>query len=878
MRTYTLFPAIFLLAALAPGQAAPKPNPIPDRVQLDRDRVYAQRPSGNLTLDLYRPQTLGKAPLPVVIWIHGGGWAKGNKSPCPATWLATQGYAVASVQYRLTDVAPWPAQIEDCREAIRWLRQNAKQYQLDAERIGVWGGSAGGHLVALLGTLDSPSEETTSSRVQAVCDFYGPTDLLTMPANTPGPGKTDADLARTNGAKLLGGSVKDHPDRARSASAIHQVTPGDAPVLVVHGDQDTGVPLDQSRRFVAKLTTAGVPAELVVLKGAGHGGPAFQTPTVRGQVRAFFDRHLKPQAEFTTLVAHWSEYGDDSYLDFVREARPEVCQLGFYGGHFYSLAHTPQYKGYPAHFPVQGLNACGGWFDDRNKKVHELGSKVVGHFNVTFLVGEPDGPEGPRGFFQFYRELWNEQELGPKPVADPLDLLARNADGSPMSSKNYSIGKMREFTACLNNPHWRTVLKAWAKRGLDRGVDGYMINYFYRHNCLCEHCQKGFRGYLRDRFSAGDLRSRFGIANVDTHTFSEIVGWHDPKETTPLRLEMLKFSQLSTKQAFDDVFVHYARSLKPDLMLGQWNHLSNFSQIRGDERSMVPSNLWGRDETYLWYSLGASGCYTDLANGYLGEGTLQARYIRGSFDDKPFTLGKYEQTRIRAAISELAANGGAPMGFYCRHNDPEAREVFVRYYNFLRQYDGLYRDNRSHAEVLLLYPRSKVHAGDVASVEAFKALGTKLLDEHVLFDVKPDDRVTPGDHKHYRAVIDPTKPTPVPTGLSRFTAPQTVRVSVSKPALRDNARTLHFVNYNRTEPTKPKSPGRGIADEKPIPVQGVAADFLLPGGQKVFSVSALTPEQPEPAELKFTVQDGRLRFAVPKFLVYSVVRVQFTGE
>src|SRR3954466_15615647 len=98
-----------------------------------------------------------------------------------------------------------------------------------------------------------------------------------------------------------------------------------------------------------------------------------------------------PRAEFNRLLAHWAEYGDPDYLKFVEEARPEVCQVGFYGGHFYSLAHTPQYKGYPAHFPVQGLAECGKWFAERNAALHKLGAKVVGHFNVTMLVGEPDG-------------------------------------------------------------------------------------------------------------------------------------------------------------------------------------------------------------------------------------------------------------------------------------------------------------------------------------------------------------------------------------------------------------------------------------------------------------------------------------------------------
>src|SRR5207253_3809794 len=131
--------------------------------------------------------------------------------------------------------------------------------------------------------------------------------------------------------------------------------------------------------------------------------------------------------------------------------------------HFYSLAHTPQFKGYPAHFPVQGLDECGKWFVERNDAIHERGSKVVGHFNVTFLVGEPDSKEGPRGFFKFYKDLWNEKELGPRPVKDPLEMLERGADGKPIVDNQYSIGGMKEYWACLNNPQWRAVLKAWVK-------------------------------------------------------------------------------------------------------------------------------------------------------------------------------------------------------------------------------------------------------------------------------------------------------------------------------------------------------------------------------------------------------------------------------
>lgn len=601
---------------------------------------------------------------------------------------------------------------------------------------------------------------------------------------------------------------------------------------------------------------------------AGHDFP----PEIRDRAYAFVDRHLRPRVEFTRMIAHWARYADDDYLKFVEEAKPEVCQIGFYGGHFYSLAHTPQYKGYPAHFPVQGIDECGNWHAERNASIHKLGARVVGHFNVTFLVGEPDGEKGPLGFFKFYRELWNEKELGPRPVKDPLDLLARTADGSPMASKNYSIGGMREYTACLNNPHWRKVLKAWAKRGIERGVDGYQINYFYRHNCLCEHCQSGFREYLAGRFTPEQLKEQFQINDAKQHRFTEIVGWHDPKQSSELRREMLRWSQISCKEAFDDVFVHYARSLKPDLILSQWNHLGNFSQINGDERCMLPGELWGRDEDYLWYSTGGSAFFTDLKQGFLGEGTLQARYIRGAFDDRPFTLGKYESTRTRVTIAELAANGGAPMGFYARHEDPEARKEIVRYYRFLADHDNLYRANRPHAEVLLLYPRSRVHQGDVEAVEAFRKLGKKLLDEHVLFDVLPDDQLTAERKSRYRAVLDFSGKTPVPDKLSRFEAPQTVRVSASEPK-QGGGLTLHFVNYNRIEPAKERSAGSGIKDEKPVAVKGIKVDLALPEGMKVARVHFSAPES-RTVELKYEAENGRLLFTVPEFLVYGVAHLE----
>jgi hypothetical protein len=584
--------------------------------------------------------------------------------------------------------------------------------------------------------------------------------------------------------------------------------------------------------------------------------------------------------EFTRMVAHWSDYSDPGYLPFIEEAKPEVAQVGFYGAHFWSLADTAFGGSYPAHLPVRGHRECAAWFARLNADLHQRGVRVIGHMNVKFLVGDPDSAEGPRGFFKFYRDQWDEQVLGPKPVADPLELLEKDRDGKPLSEKGYGIGGMREYWACLNNPHWRAVLTAWTRFGIAQGVDGFIANYFYRHDCHCGYCVAAFRKYLADRFTATELEQRFGITNLATHVFAEIGAWHAPGDSTPFRRETLRFSQLANKQVFDEVFVRYGRSLKPDLIVGQWNHLGDFNQLSGDERCLLPDEVWGRDEDYLWYSTGDAANFTDLKAGILGEATLQARYIRGAFRDKPFTLGKYESTRIRVAIAELAANGGSPMGFYTAFKDADARREIVRYYDFLRSHDTLFHDNRSHAEVVLQFPRHAIQQGNLAALDRFKAVGRALLDQHVLFDVLPDDRQKPDGGTGLLGVIDPTTATNspaailggLPAALSRFSAPATARVSASRPA-KGSELTLHFVNYNREEPATPRSPGTGIRDEKPIAAPEFAVDLLLADEKPVRWVEFLTPEEPVGRELPFERPRGRLRFRVPGFLVYAVVRI-----
>lgn len=283
--------------AKAEGKAARTPATAPLGVRLERDVPYATVGADRaLKLDLYVPEN-AEGKLPLVVWVHGGGWRGGSKNGNRAAQLATRGYVTASVEYRLSDEAKFPAQIEDCKAAIRWLRAHASKYHIDPDRVGVWGSSAGGHLVALLGTAgdearwDVGAHLDQSSRVQAVCDFCGPADLLAI---LPDARATDPDNAV---ALLLGGPVAEKREAARDASPTSYVTKDDPPFLICHGTEDRVVPMRQSEQLHEALKTAGVPSTLVKVEKAGHGfrdeGITPSVEEIQERVRAFFDDVLK---------------------------------------------------------------------------------------------------------------------------------------------------------------------------------------------------------------------------------------------------------------------------------------------------------------------------------------------------------------------------------------------------------------------------------------------------------------------------------------------------------------------------------------------------------------------------------------------------------
>ncbi len=281
---------LILLVVSTPTAAA---QLIQAQGKVARDLVYRKVGAKNLTLDLYVPQNAKAGDkLPVVVWIHGGAWREGDKDKCPAVPLLDRGFVVVSINYRLTNEAIFPAQIQDCKAAIRWLRASTARFPIDSNRIGVWGASAGGHLAALLGTSGEvkeleggPDNLKYSSRVQAVCDYFGPTDFLRMNNER---GEMDHNAADSPESVLIGGPIQKNPQRVARANPITYASADDPPFLILHGDQDRTVLPNQSQLLHDALKKVGVNVRLGIVKGQGHGF----TPGVDRTAFKFFQQTL----------------------------------------------------------------------------------------------------------------------------------------------------------------------------------------------------------------------------------------------------------------------------------------------------------------------------------------------------------------------------------------------------------------------------------------------------------------------------------------------------------------------------------------------------------------------------------------------------------
>ncbi|MFO1514120.1 MAG: alpha/beta hydrolase [Verrucomicrobiota bacterium] len=277
-----------------------RPAPLPAGVKAERNIAYVENGHRNQVLDIFLPEQPSDKPLPLMIWIHGGAWLGGSQSSPPVVYLVAKGFAVASIQYRMSGDAIWPAQAYDCKAAVRWLRANAAKYNFAPDHFGVGGDSAGGHLAAFVGTSGDVTElegdlghTNVSSRVQAVVDWFGPTDLLVMGQQAGAKSMIKHDSADSPESKLVGGPIQEKRDLARTANPLTYIDPHDPPFLVMHGDSDQLVPLAQSVILAKALIDAGVEVTMKTIPGAAHEGPQFHNAESRRLMEEFLTVHLK---------------------------------------------------------------------------------------------------------------------------------------------------------------------------------------------------------------------------------------------------------------------------------------------------------------------------------------------------------------------------------------------------------------------------------------------------------------------------------------------------------------------------------------------------------------------------------------------------------
>ncbi|MEM9081273.1 MAG: alpha/beta hydrolase [Verrucomicrobiota bacterium] len=241
-----------------------------------------------LSLDLYLPFFQQNCPL--VIYLHGGGWSHGTYKEAGARWLVGHGFAVASVEYRFTSEATFPAQINDVKNATLWLKDNATTYHYNASKIGIFGVSSGGHLAMLAGSENHP-EDPDCPLVHSVVNLFGASDLILRSQTQP----THTEPPHSVVHQLLGTSPTQNPQLARQASPAFQVHQHSAPLLVIHGQQDQQVKVDQAHRIVEAYQQANKEVQIDILPHSGHGGPEFFNKSRRHQIAHFLASHLKPQ-------------------------------------------------------------------------------------------------------------------------------------------------------------------------------------------------------------------------------------------------------------------------------------------------------------------------------------------------------------------------------------------------------------------------------------------------------------------------------------------------------------------------------------------------------------------------------------------------------
>ena len=445
---------------------------------------------------------------------------------------------------------------------------------------------------------------------------------------------------------------------------------------------------------------------------------------------------------FNRMAEHWSIPQRLDLVEHVRRAKLQVVQVGTFGPMFYSLADDPEVDRHWVGMPLVGIRENLACAAELIPQLQEAGARVVGQMSMAWNYGNHE--EG-QGLFGAWERIWTEDLLGNAPCASAEDTQQRLADGS-LRRWDIEGRPYLTYSGCMCNPHWLATLKPMVKKAIELGIDGFNVHHNFEYFCRCSYCQDYVRDKLQDAFDSSDLRQVFGRRDL-----AEVTDLLTPCQECPedlgqrFQLTVNRATHLRRKEALDEIYIAHGRSLNPDLLLAQWYHKYDF--MPHDERSLLPSTLWAKDEDYIWYSQGGYKGMSFIKHGYLADMGMPARFIYAAGGGKPFVINKYDFRRLRLSIAEAAANHAAAPAYhwgYDENPDFAVEDYYapvIRYQRFLADHETLLHPAQPWAQIALVYPRRAELEDESDCLEPLKRIGRLLEDRHLLFDIILDEQL-----------------------------------------------------------------------------------------------------------------------------------------
>ena len=445
---------------------------------------------------------------------------------------------------------------------------------------------------------------------------------------------------------------------------------------------------------------------------------------------------------FNRMAEHWSIPQRLDLVEHVRRAKLQVVQVGTFGPMFYSLADDPEVDRHWVGMPLVGIRENLACAAELIPQLQEAGARVVGQMSMAWNYGNHE--EG-QGLFGAWERIWTEDLLGNAPCASAEDTQQRLADGS-LRRWDIEGRPYLTYSGCMCNPHWLATLKPMVKKAIELGIDGFNVHHNFEYFCRCSYCQDYVRDKLQDAFDSSDLRQVFGRRDL-----AEVPDLLTPCQECPedlgqrFQLAVNRATHLRRKEALDEIYIAHGRALNPNLLLAQWYHKYDF--MPHDERSLLPSTLWAKDEDYIWYSQGGYKGMSFIKHGYLADMGLPARFIYAAGGGKPFVINKYDFRRLRLSIAEAAANHAAALAYhwgYDENPDFAVEDYYapvIRYQRFLADHETLLHPAQPWAQIALVYPRRAELEDESDCLEPLKRIGRLLEDRHLLFDIILDEQL-----------------------------------------------------------------------------------------------------------------------------------------